>query len=393
MSVNEIPLAGLLRFGWLRQHSFQRIVEDIHRASFVWRVRSGFTRGSANDRDLLSRLIDAPPDFASNILSRVNTEPNAVRREMYDEILDLVEMTSLVITKAFGRDSAATIKLLWSATDGEVVVRTLARDAQSRSKREHLQPPNFFPVSCNTAFERIACQPDHGRYFASDNLKALELRGHYKNNNDMWPQQYNATAVVGIPYTTDAGELLSGFLCVDSRTGPLSDNKTRLILELVSARVHNLFSLVLFVEMKSQGLLDLEDFQNFRGRVGWRCEDQRLVVDDSHHQMVFQAAIDRLEQSHEVYDTSQHRVAPDGPLERDGLQVSPANAEAMAMKASDPFYADLLSDEDIDPQRAKVLQRAGKISDREFVSILEKISPGNPYAEGLLKAAKDKKIG
>ncbi len=56
-------------------------------------------------------------------------------------------------------------------------------------------------------------------------------------------------------------------------------------------------------------------------------------------------------------------------------------------------YADLLADDEIDPERAKILKNAGKISDEEFVRILEKIAPGNPYAEDLLRAAKDKGIG
>jgi len=65
----------------------------------------------------------------------------------------------------------------------------------------------------------------------------------------------------------------------------------------------------------------------------------------------------------------------------------------MAKEEDDPEFEKLLSylpDEDPNSSLAVASRKISEMTPEMFIKILERTAPGNPYAEELLKAAKEK---
>jgi len=322
--------------------------------------------------DIQNSLQDQPPDAQE------------LRERLFDHLLSIADATSTLIESMVQSETAVSLKLLWRREDElDILVRTIVRDSASQLGREWTQPPNYYPYSSNTAFDDIVRGVTRHRYFASDNLSALEAQGRYKNSRAGWPHYYNTTAVIAIPVTDTNVEGLIGFLCIDTKYGHVSSARVRRSLELMSGQVYNAFRLLNALERPTQRRLKA---LSERALFGWKYRDRSVVEYDGEYQKSFQQSIDRLVESYK------HRTKPVARrprLDRGRGASPPSHSEGAPMSGKFAPMSDLVTNEMLEPELAAALKKIDAMSEDDFVGVLRRVAPGNPYAEDLLRAAEE----
>lgn len=275
-------------------------------------VREVMKRRRIFDEDARSILFRAQSDL-NRIVQKLDhaelPDIDAARVSAYEHILDIADVGSILVGMQVEKSPAVSIKILWQQPSGEIVVRTMARNERSRDDREKRNPPNYFSYRENTAFDCIARENGSNRYFASDNLTALYAIGSYKNAREKWPNLYNATAVVGIPGQSHNGNDLLGFLCADVPFGRMQSSRVRVVLETLSTYVYYVLRLIYAIELLNSRELTKGQLQGFvsgraipdvtRSSPGFRWNTNRLMASSMPRQLLFQAAVDKLEDAHD----------------------------------------------------------------------------------------------
>lgn len=117
-------------------------------------------------------------------------------------------------------------------------IKTLYRDPVSFRTRSLIDNKlSIFPISSNTAFEKILDNFSESYYISND----LSAEESYKNINSQWKKNYNAVLVVPVRIPIDKEKfLVYGFLCVDNINGGFDQGSINL-LSSIGDLLFNLF--------------------------------------------------------------------------------------------------------------------------------------------------------
>jgi hypothetical protein len=295
-----------------------------------------------------------------------------------------------MISREIRAPAAVAIKLLWSEDGEQPLVHTFVRNRASIETRESYAPPNDFAWTRNTAFKKIVEQQSGLRYFASDNLPALAEDGKYENANERWFSLYTTAAVMAIPPTMHPTSVL-GFLCVDSLYGRLTSTRVIRTLAVMARHLYNIFELCADIDLNNSVWIRSnrdEKINNSNSCVlGWSLtEDGRLQPADEQRQRRFQSVIRHLDARRA--DSSTLRAI----LALRGLAGGETLAQRSGVPMANDDFAVITEDDPVSP-RIAAIRAKGRVTDNQFIAILEKIAPDNPYAEELLQAARRQNVG
>ena len=180
------------------------------------------------------RQIEIEQNEIEKLIRKLENDSEARSEKIYHDIyrffLSVVNSGSSIVSSEISAGCAVSVKLLWREADGEITVRRLIRDSNSRQRR--LFAPEAFPWLENTAFKSIA--QSESDYFVSDNLSLLAAQGKHVNINEHWSELYNSTAVVPIK----SRSAIIGFVCIDSWYGKLSGIRVKPLIEHLASHVY-----------------------------------------------------------------------------------------------------------------------------------------------------------
>ena len=198
-----------------KQGSFYHAVMQSTRASFyneyggeIYRHRFAYRDPAL--KEIMEHSLDAVVTVVHNILK------NQLAMDQRNENLSVAvkaivtgEMASSLCS--LPPDNVATLN-----PDNPYII-TLKRDAETASLNTGREVRSqIYDMNSNTDFSRIISGETED--FVENDLTSLEEKGHYKNNNPNWKQQYNASLVVPISHKDNGVNkpTVYGFLTVDS---------------------------------------------------------------------------------------------------------------------------------------------------------------------------------
>lgn len=151
---------------------------------------------------------------------------------------------------------SVSIKLL-ALTDGQMPkIKTYARDRKSSLRRQGMYPQGEpYPISDHSPFVEIIGGSRPGDFFVSNNLRADEGEGKYKNGNPHWRKLYNSTLIVPIKEPdVVASQNILGFLCVDSMNARFDQTTSVYLAQIIANTIfYVISSLSHFEQLRSSG--------------------------------------------------------------------------------------------------------------------------------------------
>lgn len=197
----------------------------------------------------------------------------------------VVDTTALLLGLLTTGDVSLSVKLLWRAEDAaDPVVHTLFRSTRTKTERQGYAPTDLFSFRLNTAFRRLVEERDVLPVFASNNLIELFAAGQYDNANFSWTSFYATTSVAPIPAAGKDHEELIGFLCADSPSAQLQDERVAQVLKVAAAHIYETLRYDLF----APELRDAKGSHANFPRIGWVWSEQKLEPVDDSTQSAFQ---------------------------------------------------------------------------------------------------------
>ncbi|MGH6909282.1 MAG: hypothetical protein ACREEG_03775 [Phenylobacterium sp.] len=305
------------------------------------------------------------PGVISRALSRLETiegqaltrapERDEVLGSLFGHMVQVVDLATTMISSEIQAEAGVTVKLLWTMDDGTALVRTFLRNSSARARRDSYRQPNFYPYTDNTAFEQILSgEVDH---FASDNLMRDETAGRYHNTNDSWPDYYNTTCVMPIPPILAGRRIVAGFLCADSRFGPMSSERVVEPLRVMSQHLYDILGLCADVADSDRAESLRRPWQERAAMpaVGWTLQEHILRCVDLDKQRAFQGALE---------------------IARQSFGYAPFGSEA----ANDPAWLKYMDEDELEAADAAAIAYARALDPAQHLSLLESVAAENPAA-------------
>lgn len=168
-----------------------------------------------------------------------------------DYLRFLVDETRAIFEDYTTHPCSVSIKLLVPSDEGVPSVKTYLRDKRSELNRIGPYPPGgLYPYSDHSPFVGII-SGGAGNYFLSNDLRAAEKEGRYRNGNPHWRKLYNSTLIVAIQEPdVFASENMLGFLCIDSMTAKFDDQSSLYIARIVAHTIFYVISVLSQLEQK-----------------------------------------------------------------------------------------------------------------------------------------------
>ena len=348
----------------------------------VYRLRTGFWRERDRQPPALKRLRHKLLEIEAKRRGGRFAHESDLALALLRHMQTIVDTAAILVAKQIKADTGISLKVLWNGRDGTPLVHTLLRDRDSQIFRKRHVAPDYFPYEANTAFSDLLTQAP-ALYWASDDLLGLDAAGKYHNIHAEWDLLYNTTAVSAVPpKRASESQPILGFLCADSKYGPISSSSVRHIMEELGGLVYTCFQIALLpLPHRSDSDADQTPAP---GKAGWSLGEQGpQLIDPAAHEQ-FQGVVELMEAAHFQEENSLARVCPYPLRIEDGAASLDLNgAGIMADKPK-------LEEDELDPE--VVAEFAHPQSIEEFVETLKEISPGNPYVETLLEKARLKGI-
>lgn len=261
----------------LRRRQQDRVTEQIEEQSL--------------DRDILASQVLGGLQV---ITDQITAEPPRARERLLSDLsqhcADVIDATAVFLSHMTKDTVSLSAKFLWMRSASEIpVVHTVFRSTHTKPVREGYEPTDYFTYSENTAFRELVENWGEKRFFASDNLFQLAQQGKYQNSNRRWRSYYAAAAVTPIPSAQDSKKNIVGFLCADSLSAELDNDRVIAILEIVSEHINEVLSSLIAHTYPDKSKEEISQV------VGWKHSDSGLMPVNEHCQETFQEAIADLE--------------------------------------------------------------------------------------------------
>jgi hypothetical protein len=202
------------------------------------------------------RILSQRTGLSNYVYAIENATPGIEPAGVFDEVEKYIqyslEETRYLFERATGRKCACTIKLIIASDNGNLSVKTFARDSRSAKERGKIDNklPQFDPLD-HTPFGELISNRSASKGYVENDLSSLAERGVYRNANPNWRKYYNATCVVPIyrPDRASSDEdpkfTVLGFLCIDSMHGRFDREFSVEILKIISNALYYTFETML----------------------------------------------------------------------------------------------------------------------------------------------------